>query len=179
MKPIKFIIQAAVFFAMLWSTGCNNNTPKQNPALATIDLKRGDITLCYGEQFGEVNFSLSCDYSVRETFDLALALLHSFEYSEAERAFVKVLDADPECAMAYWGVAMSIYHAAWFPPTEKELKRASKILEAVKSIDKGEKENDYIKAITAFYKDYETLDHPTRAKKYEQKNGKYVSEIQG
>ncbi len=169
MKPIEFIIQAAVFFAVLWSTGCNNKTPKENPALATIDLKRGDITLCYGEQFGDVDFSLSCDYAVRETFDLALALLHSFEYSEAERAFVKVLDTDPECAMAYWGVAMSIYHAAWFPPTEKELKRASKILEAVKSIDKGEKENDYIKAITAFYKDYETLDHTTRAKKYEQK----------
>ena len=63
---------------------------------------------------------------------------------------------------------MSIYHAAWFPPTEKEMIRASKILDAVKSVDKGEKEDDYIKAITAFYKDYNKLDHKTRAKKYEE-----------
>jgi len=168
MKHIKTIIKSVCFASLILITSCKEKPPKQNPALASIDLKRGDLILCYGEQFGDVNFSLSCDYSVRDTFDLALALLHSFEYSEAEKAFVQVLDADPECAMAYWGIAMSIYHAAWFPPTEKEMMRASKILEAVKTVDKGEKETDYIKAITAFYKDYETLDHKTRAKKYEE-----------
>ena len=172
LQKLSKTILPIIFLSMFISfcvTACKNKTPKPNPALAAIDLKRGDLVLCYGEQFGDVNFSLSCDYSVRETFDLALALLHSFEYSEAEKAFVKVLDVDPECAMAYWGIAMTIYHAAWFPPTEEEMIRASKILEAVKSVDKGEKENDYIKAITAFYKDYKTLDHKTRAKKYEKK----------
>jgi len=64
---------------------------------------------------------LSCSYETRSAFDLAVAMLHSFQYSEAEKAFVKVLDADPNCPMAYWGVAMSIYHAAWFPPIEKDL----------------------------------------------------------
>ncbi len=166
---MKFIIPLIFFSAILLTTGCSDKKSKQSATLATIDLVRGDITLCYGEQFGEVNFSLSCDYSVRETFDLALALLHSFEYTEAERAFVKVLDADPECAMAYWGVAMSIYHAAWFPPTEKELTRASKILEVAKSIEKSDKENDYFEAIAVFYKNWDKIDHPTRAKKYEEK----------
>ncbi len=175
-KSIIFLITFSVFFSI---TACKEKAPKPNPALASIDLKRGDLVLCYGEQFGEVNFSLSCDYSVRETFDLALALLHSFEYSEAEKAFVKVLDADPECAMAYWGVAMSIYHAAWFPPTEKEMIRASKILEAVKTVDKGKKETDYIEAITAFYKDYETLNHKARAKKYEEKMEQMYLEYKG
>ena len=169
MKHIRSIITLGFISLLFITISCKEKTLKQNPALASIELKRGDLILCYGEQFGDVNFSLSCDYSVRETFDLALALLHSFEYSEAEKAFVKVLDADPECAMAYWGIAMSIYHAAWFPPIEKEMIRASKILDAVKSVDKGEKEDDYIKAITAFYKDYNKLDHKTRAKKYEEK----------
>ncbi len=169
MNSMKFIIPLIFFSAILLTTGCSDKKSKQSATLATIDLVRGDITLCYGEQFGEVNFSLSCDYSVRETFDLALALLHSFEYTEAERAFVKVLDADPECAMAYWGVAMSIYHAAWFPPTEKELTRASKILEVAKSIEKSDKENDYFEAIAVFYKNWDKIDHPTRAKKYEEK----------
>ncbi|WP_456441650.1 tetratricopeptide repeat protein [Psychroserpens sp.] len=162
-------------FLLLLVIACKNKTPKPNPALASIELKRGDLVLCYGEQFGDVNFSLSCDYSVRETFDLALALLHSFEYSEAEKAFVKVLDADPECAMAYWGVAMSIYHAAWFPPTDKELTRASKILEVAKSIEKSEKENDYFGAIASFYTDWDKIDHKARAKKYEEKmEGMYL-----
>ncbi len=169
MKPIKSIFLLIALSFLFCVTACKEKAPKQNPALASIDLKRGDLVLCYGEQFGDVNFSLSCDYSVRETFDLALALLHSFEYSEAEKAFVKVLDADPECAMAYWGLAMSIYHAAWFPPTEKELIRALKILEVAKSIEKGEKENDYFEAIATFYADWDKIDHKTRAKKYEKK----------
>jgi len=168
MKVLKIIFRLVCIILLLNITACKNKTAKPNPVLASIELKRGDLVLCYGAQFGDINFSISCDYSVRETFDLALALLHSFEYNEAEKAFVKVLDVDPECAMAYWGVAMSIYHAAWFPPSEKEMIRASKILDAVKSVDKGEKESDYIKAITAFYKDYKTLDHKTRAKKYEE-----------
>ncbi len=175
MKIVRLFFFTACFLTFFCIVGCKNKTPKQNPALASIELKRGDLVLCYGKQFGEVNFSLSCDYSVRETFDLALALLHSFEYNEAEKAFVQVLDVDPECAMAYWGVAMSIYHAAWFPPIEKEMIRASKILDAVKSVDKEEKESDYIKAITAFYQDYKTLDHKTRAKEYEEKmEGMYL-----
>ncbi|MEE9409243.1 MAG: hypothetical protein V3V28_14350 [Polaribacter sp.] len=169
MKPIRFSILFIISAVLFSVTACKNKTKKPNPALASIELKRGDLVLCYGEQFGDVNFSLSCDYSVRKTFDLALALLHSFEYSEAEKAFVKVLDADPECAMAYWGVAMSIYHAAWFPPSKKELIRASKILEVAKSIEKGAKENDYFEAISSFYKDWDKIGHKTRAKKYEEK----------
>jgi len=98
---------------------CKDKLIKPNPALATIDLQRGDILLCGNPQFGDVSFALDCQYDVRETFDLAISLLHSFEYDEAEKAFVKVIDADPECAMAYWGVAMSIYHELWAPPGPK------------------------------------------------------------
>jgi len=179
MKLIKSTFLLITLSVLFCVSACKNKTPKPNPALASIELKRGDLVLCYGEQFGDVNFSLSCDYSVRETFDLALALLHSFEYSEAEKAFVKVLDADPECAMAYWGVAMSIYHAAWFPPTDKELKRASKILEVAKSIEKSEKENDYFEAIASFYTNWDKIDHKARAKKYEEKMEKMYLKYKG
>jgi len=175
MYLIKNSVKTGCLLLLFLTISCKNKTPKPNPELASIELKRGDLVLCYGEQFGDVNFSLSCDYSVRETFDLALALLHSFEYNEAEKAFVKVLDADPECAMAYWGVAMSIYHAAWFPPTDKELTRASKILEVAKSIEKSDKENDYFEAIASFYTDWDKIDHKARAKKYEEKmEGMYL-----
>ncbi|MCK5442220.1 MAG: tetratricopeptide repeat protein [Maribacter sp.] len=147
--------------------GCKNNTP--NPALASIDFKRGELLLCGDGQFGELKFSLSCNYETRATFDMAVALLHSFQYSESEKAFVKVIDADPNCPMAYWGVAMSIYHAAWFPPSKEDLIRGSSVLEIAKGLSMDNKQRDYINAIDAFYTHWETLDHQTRAKNFENK----------
>jgi hypothetical protein len=147
--------------------GCKNNKP--NPALASIDFKRGELLLCGDGQFGELKFSLSCNYETRATFDLAVALLHSFQYNESEKAFVKVIDADPNCPMAYWGVAMSIYHAAWFPPSKEDLIRGSSVLEIAKGLSMDDKQRDYINAIDAFYTNWETLDHQTRAKSFENK----------
>lgn len=166
-NPSKFI--PALFLISLFFISCQLNETQSKAELLNIDLLRGDIILCSGKKFGDVNFSLSCDVSVRKTFDLALSLLHSFQYSEAEKAFVKIIDIDPECAMAYWGVAMSIYHAAWFPPSEAELIKASRILKVAESIDKNSKEQDYFKAINYFYKNWEKIDHKKRAKIYEEK----------
>ena len=140
---------------------------KQNPALANIDFLRGDLLLCGNGEFGELKFSLSCNYETRADFDLAVALLHSFQYADAEKAFVKVIDADPNCPMAYWGVAMSIYHAAWFPPTEKDLIKGSKVLAVAKGLSMDEKQRAYINAIDAFYADWQNIDHNTRALRFE------------
>lgn len=147
--------------------GCKNKQP--NVALASIDLLRGELLLCGDGQFGDVSFSESCSYETRETFNLAIALLHSFEYIESEKAFVQVIDTDPECAMAYWGVAMSIYHGLWAPPSEDVLKKGSKLLSVAKKLPKSEKATQYIDAIGAFYEDWETVDNQTRKERYVQK----------
>lgn len=148
---------------------CKETESKPNSALASIDLKRGELILCSTEQFGEVSFSLDCSYEVRDIFDLAISLLHSFEYAEAEKVFVKVIDADPECAMAYWGVAMSIYHSLWAPPSSEVLIKGSKLIEIAKSLDKTDKAKDYIDAIGAYYQDWETIGHDAREVLYEKK----------
>lgn len=168
MKSLKavFLFFCAILFLLF--TSCKDKTQKPNPALAAIDFLRGDLVLCGDGQFGELKFSLSCDYKTRETFDLAVALLHSFQYAEAEKAFVNVIDEDPNCPMAYWGVAMSIYHAAWFPPTESDLIKGSKVLEVAKTLAMDDKQRDYINAIDAFYTDWKTVDHKTRAKRFEE-----------
>lgn len=153
----------------LFLTACKNKTSKKNPTLASIDFKRGELLLCGDGQFGELKFSLSCNYETRKTFDLAVALLHSFQYAEAEKAFVKVIDADPNCPMAYWGVAMSIYHAAWFPPSEDELAKGLEVLKIAKTLSMDEKQKYYINAIDAFYTDWKTIDHTKRAKRFESK----------
>ena len=68
-----------VFFviAILSFTNCKNKS-NPNPELASAGLVRGDLLLCGDGQFGEVSFSLSCDYEIRDAFDLAVSLLHSF-----------------------------------------------------------------------------------------------------
>ncbi|MFT5846671.1 tetratricopeptide repeat protein [Psychroserpens sp.] len=148
---------------------CKDKTPEPNPALASLDLKRGDILLCGNPEFGNVSFGLECKYDVRETFNLAISLLHSFEYAEAEKAFVKVIDADPECAMAYWGVAMSIYHELWAPPGPKELKKGTILLEIAESLPKSKRAELYLDALKVFYTDWENVDHKTRELLYEEK----------
>ncbi|MCK5280103.1 MAG: hypothetical protein KAK04_16225, partial [Cyclobacteriaceae bacterium] len=156
------------FLALSCTIGCQNKKSSP-PELLSIDLLRGDIVLCGGDQFGEVSFSLSCSYKTVKTFDLAISLLHSFEYEEAEKAFVQVIDTDPNCAMAYWGVAMSIIHSLWYQTDMSYLNKGSNLLEIAKKIPTGNREKDYLDAINEYYKDYSTLDQKTRELLYEKK----------
>ena len=165
-KKVLIYLITILFFSLL---ACKKDKVTTKEALASIDLLRGDILLCGNPQFGDVSFALECQYDTREAFDLAISLLHSFEYAEAEKAFVKVIDADPECAMAYWGVAMSIYHELWAPPGPKELEKGSKLLEIAQTLQKSDRAEAYLDAIGVFYKDWETLDHRTRELLYEEK----------
>ncbi|CAI8303779.1 MAG: Uncharacterised protein [Owenweeksia sp. TMED14] len=150
-------------FRIIFLTIITSCVQTHQPDLKSINLQRGELLLCGDGEFGDVDFSLTCDYSVRDAFDIAVSLLHSFEYDDAERAFVKVIDVDPDCAMAYWGVAMSIYHSLWSAPASQEMEKGSLILELAKKITKTEKEKDYINAIGGYFEDWEKIEHKTRA----------------
>ncbi|HLG21709.1 MAG TPA: hypothetical protein VI382_02755, partial [Candidatus Manganitrophaceae bacterium] len=120
------------------------------------------------EKIGEVHFLTSCGAEAQKRFDRAVALLHSFWYEESEKAFRAAAEAEPACAMAYWGIAMSNFHPLWAPPTPAELARGREALEEAKRHPpKSERERDYLAAIESFYRDAETLDHRTRALAYE------------
>src|SRR6478735_8437086 len=118
----KLLKSVLVAFIMLSCAG-KQNQDQLAEELKLLNLERGEITLCGSgqDQFGAVYFGTSCSEKVRANFNLATALLHSFEYTEAEKVFVKVIDEDPDCLMAYWGVAMSNFHPLWAPPTPEEL----------------------------------------------------------
>jgi hypothetical protein len=62
----------------------------------------------------------SCASAVQPPFDRALALLHNFWYSRALTAFQEIQRADPECAMAYWGAAMTYNHPLWDEPSRED-----------------------------------------------------------
>ena len=163
-KNALFLLAIIVFFSV---SSCKNSNPDTN--LASLNLLRGELQLCGNGQFGDVSFSESCSYETRETFNLAISLLHSFEYIEAEKAFVQVIDKDPDCAMAYWGVAMSIYHGLWAPPAESVLEKGTELMAVAEKLPKSDKAKQYLDAIGAFYKDWETVDNQTRKLAYAQK----------
>jgi tetratricopeptide (TPR) repeat protein len=169
MKSIKTALRFVCFLILIFTANCKEKTTKPNPELAAINLLRGELILCSGDQFGEVSFSLSCSYEMRKTFDIAVSLLHSFEYEEAEKAFVQVIDADPDCVMAYWGVAMSISHSLWYQSDLSYLEKGSELLEIANDIATGEREKDYLDAITTYYKDWKTKDKRSRSLLYEKK----------
>jgi hypothetical protein len=155
---------------LMISCQAKKNQPPLKPTLASINLMRGDIALCGSEEgeFGKVDFSLSCEEKVRSDFNLAAALLHSFEYAEAEKVFAKVIDADPECLMAYWGVAMSNFHPLWAPPTKEELQKGAQVVGLARSLEsKNPRETDYLEAVATIYDNWESLDHKARTLKFE------------
>src|SRR5262249_16039947 len=119
------------------------------------------------EKVGTVHFLNSCKAEVQQPFERAVALLYSFAYEDAERAFVGVAEADPDCAMAYWGIAMTHYHPLWTAPSPDELKKGADAVAKAKCVSiKTDREKDYVGAIESFYKDSDKLDHRTRAIAY-------------
>ena len=116
----------------------------------------------------EVNFAISCGPEAQKAFKHAVWTLHSFWYPEALKAFTDIGKAEPGCAMAYWGTAMSRWYPLWYPPNAEALKAGSEAVEkAMAAGPKTERERDYIQAIAAFYRDSDKLDHRSRAVAYE------------
>lgn len=176
-------IQSGMILWLLLACSGNKTSEQIQDQIESIDLLRGDITLCGAgeDQFGSTSFNLSCSKEVKSNFDLAIALLHSFEYSEAEKAFAKVIDQDASCIMAYWGAAMSNFHQLWMPPLPAELEKGAKLIKLARSLisDKSSRESDYIETIATIYDDWETLDHRTRLLKYEQASRKVYEKYGG
>lgn len=168
----QFLLAATILFCCTE----RKNTFTNKAEIKSLDLQRGDITLCGSgtDQFGSVSFDLACSDKVKTDFNVATALLHSFEYTEAEKMFAKVIDQDSECVMAYWGAAMSIFHPLWAPPSLEDLERGNKIITVARSIvhDTTSKESAYLETIATIYDEWGSLDHKTRMLKFERASEK-------
>ncbi len=99
------------------------------------------------DRIGKVSFPVSCKPAVQKAFDQAVAILHSFWYLESAKAFTAVTQADPDCAIAYWGIAMSQWYQIWSPPGPAALKRGVEAMEKAKTVGSPTaRERDYIQA---------------------------------
>ena len=164
-------IPASLFLSLALMISCKEKkTVPSKELINQLSLKKGSVISCgvSDQQFGSVDFETTCDEKAKTDFNLAVELLHSFEYDESEKVFAKIIDETPGCAMAYWGVAMCNFHPLWNPPTEAELQKGSKAIEVANSITaKSEREAAYINAIGQFYKDWNKTDHYTRCVNFE------------
>ena len=141
---------------------------------------------------GQVDFATSCTAEANASVQTAVALLHSFQYDDARRTFTQAAKQDPNCAIAYWGRAMSRYEQIWeFPnkhvlkegledvqhaqqlsasPPAADTKAASAKEPSVASGKEAEiirtRERGYIAAAAAFYRDDPALTHQQRMHAY-------------
>jgi tetratricopeptide (TPR) repeat protein len=121
-----------------------------------------------GDVIGDVVFPTSCAAPAHAEFTRGVTLLHSFWYEEAEAAFRSALARDSRCAIALWGVAMSRFHPLWQAPIRADLDTALAALDQAAAIVVGSRrENDYLEAIGAFYRDHERASHAERMGRYE------------
>jgi tetratricopeptide (TPR) repeat protein len=105
-----------------------------------------------GERLGKVSFSISCSPPVRAQFSRGVALLHDFWYEEARPQFEKIAKADPQCAMAHWGIAMSLFHQIWDRPNEQSMAEGWRELQAAAAHPaKTARERGYISALGGFF----------------------------
>jgi len=106
-----------------------------------------------GERLGTVSFPVSCSQQVQAPFNRGVALLHDFWYAEAQPQFERIAQADPKCAMAHWGIAMSVFHQIWDRPDETAMKLGwEEIEKAQSSPATTARERDYVTALAIFYK---------------------------
>ena len=125
------------------------------------------------EQLGKVSFPISCAPASEKAFERGVALLHSFGYEEAEEQFAEIAQKDTACAMAHWGIAMSLFHQIWERPQESTLKRGHEEIEKAQKIGaKTERERGYISALAVFYRDPATNEYLKRAEAYSDAMGK-------
>ena len=106
------------------------------------------------EGVGTAHMETSCAPAVQAKFDRALALLHNFWYARALTQFQEIQEADPECAMAYWGAAMTYNHPFWDAPSrEDEAAALAYVQQGLKARSQNDREHMYLLAVAALYKD--------------------------
>ncbi len=83
------------------------------------------------EGIGKAHFAVTTKApEVQEWFDQGNTLLHSFWFEEAERSFRWCLKLDPDCAMAYWGLAATSLN--WFSEPALDSPEAKRGLDFLK-----------------------------------------------
>ena len=146
-KKITFI------FLALCLSACNQQSPVTHQAQSSEPEATVDS---YGENLGNVSFPVSCNGQAQQFMTRGVSLLHHMTYMGAERLFDNAMRADPDCVMAYWGVAMTFLHPLWSDVTaDEQVAKATELIARAEAIGaKTEREAAYLNAIKAYYENF-------------------------
>src|SRR6195256_4637613 len=115
------------------------------------------------QKLGSVHFETSCKPEAQKLFDQAMMYQHSFWYRASQKLFDDALTADPECAIAQWGIALSLLLNPHVPPPAENLVKGAAAVAKGKSLGaKTARERDYLDALGVMYADHDKVDHRTR-----------------
>jgi tetratricopeptide repeat protein len=119
-------------------------------------------------RLGKVSFPVSCAPEAERRFERAMAVLHSFWWEEGDAAFNRVLQADPKCAMAYWGLAMNAWGNPFAGgPTGALLPRGVEAAAKAESLSaRTPRERGFISAVAALYGDSGATSNAVRLQAY-------------
>jgi hypothetical protein len=134
---------------------------------ALISLAQPAFGQVDDSKLGKVHFETSCKPEAQKLFDRAMLYQHSFWYRASQKVFEDVLKADPDCGIAYRGIALSLLWNPHVAPPAKNLAEGAAAIEKGKSIGaQTDRERDYIDALAVMYADYDKVDHRTRSQAY-------------
>lgn len=157
-KMIKSLLYALLYITCTFFSSFVLAQNEQSISQAAYAAKTQNDT--YEEDLGTVHFPVSCNDDARQHATRGLALLHHMTYAGARDAFVAATQADADCAMGYWGQAMSFIHPLWSDlPSESEFKQGQALVALAR--DRGQKsawEHAYIRAVAAYYTEDRKLD---------------------
>lgn len=134
---------------------------------------RGQVQEHAEHALGTVDFPVSCSEQAQVEFNRAIALLHHMTYPRAREAFQQVAKTDPQCAMAHWGIAMTLFQPLWpTRPGSEELRRGWEAVQKARSLEPPtERERLLVDAAAAFFREPESADYWQRIRRWEQAMG--------
>jgi hypothetical protein len=157
------ILPRSLFPALL-ATACALSLPAPAAAQHHGAALGGD-----SGHFGQVHFPITCRKEAQQRFERALAMLHSFFWPETVKAFTAITEADPYCAMAWWGLAISQRINPLVPPFSPDaMRRGWEAIERAQALpSQTQRERDWIAALANFFRDHDKVDQRTRTLAYE------------
>ena len=147
-------------FALLSIVSCGKETPRDETSELPFDLVKTPV--------GDVSFAVACNAEAAPLIERGVALLHHMMYDEARFVFGMADDRDPDCAMAYWGRAMTLIHPLWSDlPTSLQFEQGLELVD--KSLSLGghsARENAYLETTRVYFEAGESVGEKQRLARF-------------
>ncbi len=132
------------------------------------------------QSLGTVDFPISCTAPAQEQFNRAMAFLHHMTYPQAREAFEKIIASNPECAMPYWGVSMTLFQPLWpTRPSPAALAQGWDSVQKAKELQRTPREALFIATAEAFFADPTSTDYWQRIRRWEAATRKAYEQLTG